>query len=70
MLVFPGISRMDILGDAENPTLYRAQHKMTPLGTHDFLKSGFERMIVFPGISRMDILGDAENPTFSGLSIR
>ena len=25
MLVFPGISKADILGDAENPTFYRAQ---------------------------------------------
>ena len=25
MLVFPGISKADLLGDAENPTFYRAQ---------------------------------------------
>ena len=25
MLIFLGISKADILGDAENPTLYRAQ---------------------------------------------
>ena len=65
MLVLPGISRMDILGDAENPTFYRAQVKMN-CRAHPtiFLKSGFERVLVVPGISRMDILGNAENPTF------
>ena len=36
LLVFPGISRMDILGDAESPTFYRAQPKMNPRATPRF----------------------------------
>ena len=36
MLVFSGISKMDILGDAENPTLHRAQLKMNPTVTPQF----------------------------------
>ena len=55
---------MDILGDAENHTFYRARLKMNPRVTAQiFLKLGFERMLVFPRNSKMDILGAAKNPT-------
>ena len=36
MLVFPGISKADILGDVENPTFYRAQLEMNPRVTPRF----------------------------------
>ena len=56
---------MDILGDAENHTFYRARLKMNPRVTAQFfLKLGFQRMLVFPRNSRMDVLGAAKNPTF------
>ena len=65
-LVFPGISKADILGDAANaPFFLGLNFKMNPrLTPRIFVQSGFERMLGFPGISKADILGDVENPTF------
>ena len=48
---------MDILGDAENPTLHGAQLKMNPRVTPHFLEIGFSKNACFPRDFKNGCLG-------------